>query len=121
MSKYLSVSAKLTWNNSEKKKLEEVSNIVPYEVARQTLDLTYSHIPKDTGKMRQTSMSAGVRGSNGNYYIGSYTGYAMDVWLKPKGTHWSEPDTFAKWYEVIWKSKGDMILKNALKRNGYDE
>lgn len=119
MGKYLSISAKLTWNKEEKKKLEEVSNIVPYEVARNLLDVTFSHIPKDTGKMRKTSMSAGVRGSNGDYYIGSYTSYAMRVWLMPSTTNWSEPGTYGKWYERVWTSKGDMMLQNSLKRNGY--
>lgn len=71
---------------------------VMYTIARITLDTTYQHIPlsnnKNAGKLRQTSMDAGVRGSNGDYYIGSYTDYAKYVWDMGDGTKWSTPGTF---------------------------
>ena len=117
----MATKVKVNWYPGAQKQILKSCNMITYGIARQTLDLTYSHIPKDTGKMRQTSMSAGVRGSNGDYYIGSYTSYAMDVWLMPSTTHWSEPDTYGKWYERVWSSKGDMMLQNALKRNGYND
>ena len=114
----MATKVKVNWYPGAQKQILKSCNMITYGIARQTLDLTYSHIPKDTGKMRQSSMSAGVRGSNGKYYIGSYTDYAMDVWLKPKGTHWSEPDTFGKWYEVIWKKSKTSIIENCTRRYG---
>lgn len=114
----MATKVKVNWYPGAQKQILKSCNMITYGIARQTLDLTYSHIPKDTGKMRQTSMSAGVRGSNGKYYIGSYTDYAMYVWLKPKGTHWSEPDTFGKWYEVIWKKSKTSIIENCTRRYG---
>lgn len=107
----------VNWNDKNRKKLLNQGNIVTYAVARRVLDISLPNIPLKTGKMRSTSMSAGVRGSNGNYYIGSYTNYAKYVWVMPKSTHWSEPNTFGKWYETNWKKKGKSIVENVIKEN----
>ena len=104
------------WYAKAKKELEERPNLITYAIARQTLDLSFPHIPKDRGIMRQTSTSAGVRGTDGNYYIGSYTKYALKVWKMPDNTNWSEPNTFGRWYEKIWKRLGDNITKNIVER-----
>ncbi len=114
----MATKIKVNWYPGAQKQILKSCNMITYGIARQTLDLTYPHIPKDTGKLRQTSMSAGVRGSNGKYYVGSYTSYAMDVWLKPVGTHWSEPGTFGKWYERIWKKNKTSITDNCVRRYG---
>lgn len=112
----LATSIDFNWVPGAEKKILNTGNLITYAVARQTLDRTVMHIPKKTGKLRKTSTSAGVRGIDGNYYIGSYTSYAKDVWLKPKGTNWSEPNTFGKWYEVIWKREGKSITENCVGR-----
>ena len=97
----LATSIDFNWMPGAQKKILNAGNVITYAVARQTLDRTFPHIPKLTGKMRKTSMAAGVRGQNGDHYIGSYTKYAKYVWVKPKSTNWSEPNTFGKWYEEI--------------------
>ena len=91
---------KVNWYPGKKKEVLEASDKIMYSIARQTLDRTFPHIPMSRRKgvvhMRQTSMSAGVRGSDGNYYIGSYTDYAKYVWVMPRTTNWTEPGTFGK-------------------------
>lgn len=112
----LATSIDFNWTPGAQKKILNAGNVITYAVARQTLDRTYPHIPKLTGKMRKTSMAAGVRGQNGDYYIGSYTKYAKYVWVKPKSTNWSEPNTFGKWYEEIWKKQGKSIVDSCVGR-----
>ena len=112
----LATSIDFNWTPGAQKKILNAGNVITYAVARQTLDRTYPHIPKLTGKMRKTSMAAGVRGQNGDYYIGSYTSYAKYVWVKPKSTNWSEPNTFGKWYEEIWKKQGKSIVDSCVGR-----
>ena len=111
---------KVNWYPGKKKEVLDVSDKIMYSIARQTLDRTFPHIPMSKRKgvvhMRQTSMSAGVRGSDGDYYIGSYTNYAKYVWVKPKSTNWSEPNTFGKWYEEIWKKQGKSIVDSCVGR-----
>ena len=112
----LATSIDFNWTPGAQKKILNSGNVITYAVARQTLDITFPHIPKLTGKMRKTSMAAGVRGQNGDYYIGSYTNYAKYVWIKPKSTNWSEPNTFGKWYEEIWKKQGKSIVDSCVGR-----
>ena len=112
----LATSIDFNWTPGAQKKILNAGNVITYAIARQTLDITFPHIPKLTGKMRKTSMAAGVRGQNGNYYIGSYTNYAKYVWAKPKSTNWSEPNTFGKWYEEIWKKQGKSIVDSCVGR-----
>lgn len=111
------------WNPGAKEKLlnEYPDNII-YQVARMTLDMSYETIPlskrKNAGKLRQTSTSAGVRGSDKNYYIGSYTDYAKYVWEMPnESTNWSTPGTQSEWYKRVWDKKGQNILNTVLERN----
>ena len=112
----LATSIDFNWTPGAQKKILNAGNVITYATARQTLDITFPHIPKLTGKMRKTSMAAGVRGQNGDYYIGSYTHYAKYVWIKPKSTNWSEPNTFGKWYEEIWKKQGKSIVDSCVGR-----
>ena len=112
----LATSIDFNWTPGAQKKILNAGNVITYAIARQTLDITFPHIPKLTGKMRKTSMAAGVRGQNGDYYIGSYTNYAKYVWAKPKSTNWSEPNTFGKWYEEIWKKQGKSIVDSCIGR-----
>lgn len=119
--KFISCTAKVEWAPGAQKELETMPDKVVYTIARITLDTTYQHIPlsnqKNAGKLRQTSMDAGVRGSNGNYYIGSYTDYAKYVWNMGSGTNWTTPGTFGKWYEEIFKKNYSKIVNTALERN----
>lgn len=110
------MECKVIWNLKAKKELLEAPNKITYAVARQTLDRAYTTIPKDNGRMRRTSTAAGVRGTDGNYYIGSYTSYASKVWKMPSSTNWSEPGTNNKWYERTWKKYGKTIQQNVVER-----
>lgn len=111
------LETEVQWNTTNKVRLLNQGNKVTYTVARKVLDISFSNIPKKTGEMRKTSTSAGVRGSKGDYYIGSYTNYAKYVWVMPKSTNWSEPNTFGKWYEENWKKKGLSIIESSIKEN----
>jgi hypothetical protein len=93
--------------------LKQLPDKVMYSVARQTLDLAYSTIPRRKGKLRSSSMSGGVKGSNGNYYIGSYTSYASSVW-KMENVNWTTPGTNNKWFARTIQRHGYTIMKNAI-------
>lgn len=101
--------------------LKRIPDRVVYQAARITLDMARSTnaIPmsppgtKTRGKLRNTSMSGGVRGGNGNYYIGSYTSYASYVWKMPDSTNWTIPGSNNKWYERTLKRHGKIILDRA--------
>lgn len=118
---FANVTSKIEWEPGAQEKIKNMPDNVVYTIARITLDTTYQHIPlsnnKNAGKLRQTSMDAGVRGSNGDYYIGSYTDYAKYVWNMGDGTKWSTPGTFGKWYEEVFKQNYSKIVNTALERN----
>ena len=97
--------------------LTQVSDKMIYAIAKETLTQSESVIPLRTGKMRKSSITAGVKGSNKDYYIGSYTNYASRVWNFPDNTNWTTPGTNNRWYERVWKEKGTLIQKNAVERN----
>lgn len=118
------VSFKVNWNAKAQKTLKEYPDKIVYTVARMTLDRTLPKIPLsnmvNSGNLRRTSMSASVRGSNGNYYIGSYTNYAMAVYTmedRHPNVNWSTPGTNGKWYKRTWDKDGNSILKSAVERN----
>lgn len=115
------VSVSVKWEPGAKMALMSAPDKIMYSIARQTLDRTFPHIPMSRRKgvvhMRQTSMAAGVRGSNGDYYIGSYTDYAKYVWVMPRKTHWSEPGTFGKWYQETYKKFMKNIVSISIKEN----
>ena len=112
----IETSVEVKWIPSAKKKVLEAPDKMLYGIAYETLHRTMPNIPKDTGYMRKTSLNGGVKGSSGDYYIGSYTNYAKYVWAKPKSTNWSEPNTFGKWYEEIWKKQGKSIVDSCVGR-----
>lgn len=102
-------------------KLKDFPSKVLYRVARQTLDLTYIHIPLshnvNNGRLRSSSMSYGVK-QNGHldYSIGSEVSYAKYVWVMDNNkTHWSTPGTESEWYYNQFKKKGKSIVQNAMR------
>ena len=97
--------------------LTQISDKVVYQIAQETLSQSRKTIPMRTGAMRKSSIIAGVKGSNLNYYIGSYTSYAKYVWKMSDNTHWTTPGTNNRWYERIWKTRGEHITKNIVERN----
>ena len=117
----MKVDTSVKWYSGKKLKLLNYPDKITYETARMTLDVSYTKIPLATtvgaGKLRQSSTSAGVRGSKGNYYISSFTNYAIYVLNMGDNTNWSTPGTNGKWYERVWKSQGKQLLNNAIERN----
>jgi hypothetical protein len=111
----VSVSVKL--DPGLEKNLVQRSDKIIYAIASDTLRESESVIPMRTGRMRKSSITAGVKGSNRNYYIGSYTSYATRVWNFPDNTNWTTPGTNNRWYERVWKEKGALIQKNVVERN----
>lgn len=117
------VEFKVNFYAEARKKLEEYPDKVVYTVARITLDKAYPTIPLSnkvgSGKLRQSSASAGVRGGNGNYYVGSYTSYAMAVYTMEDrhNVRWSTPGTTGQWYKKLWDKQGNAILNSAVERN----
>lgn len=115
MANDLQITARLEWNKPILRGLELIGDRGMYMIARETLDRSETKIPKDTGTMRTSSMSGGVRGSNGNYYIGSYTDYASSVW-KMVDVQWSESGTTNQWFIRTLNESGASIVDNALSK-----
>ena len=107
------------WNESAKRGLNKLPGVILYKVARQTLDLSIPTIPKDSGTMRTSSMSAGVRGTPSDYYIGSYTSYASSVW-KMTNVNWTTPGTNNQWFLRTLQKNKDVILQNAINQGWRD-
>lgn len=101
--------------------LKVIPDRVIYTVARMTLDQTRSDgiIPRRKGTLRTSSMAGGVRGSNGNYYIGSYTSYAKYVW-KMHDVNWTTPGTDGQWYARTIQRHGQTIINNAINKAWRD-
>lgn len=112
------MSVTIKFNKATMKKLEELPDLVTYAIARQTLDKIGSSkiTPYKSGKMQMTMFQAGVRGSNGNYYIGNFTNYASYVYKKPQSTNWTNPLSKAQWFDTFWKSSGNLITESVVER-----
>lgn len=115
----MQVTCEVVPNTRTMNGLKRLPDKVIYSVARQTLDLSYPIIPRDTGRLRTSSMSGGVRGGNGDYYIGSYTSYASYVW-NMEGVHWTTSGTNNKWFTRGLKRYGAVITNNAINQGWKD-
>lgn len=107
--------------------LSVIPDRVMFQIARQTLDMARPVlIPKSpvgtktSGNLRTSSVTGGVRGSGGEYYIGSYTRYASYVWNMPDSTNWSFKGSGNHWYTRTIKKHGKTITENAINR-GWKE
>lgn len=111
-------SINVKWNKGVQ---EEITHNTPskimYDVAENTLAMTFPTIPELTGKMKQSSLAHGVKGSGLNYTIGSYTNYASYVYVMPKKTNWTTPGTNAYWFNEAWLKYGKSIVSEAAERN----
>lgn len=116
----MDVSYEIDWNKKTKRGLEVLPDEILYSIAKQTLDISYPSIPMSNlvnhaGTLRRASMSGGVKGGNGDYYIGSYTKYASRVWsMDDATTNWTTPETHSQWYARTLQKKGQVILDNAI-------
>ena len=108
----------IKWKPGVKDKItREVPDKIIYDTARTLLDLSFNSIPKRTGKMRMSSLSKGVQGSNSDYYIGSYTDYAKFVYDMPNKTKWTTPGTNSHWFRKYWLEHGKTIFSMVVERN----
>ena len=112
-------SVELRWAPGVEKALTEtIPDEIIKDIARETLDLTYPTIPENTGKMKRESKAAGVKGSNGEYWIGSYTKYAKFVYVRDNNkTNWTTPGTNSYWFKEYWLKHGKNIIEVVLERN----
>ena len=115
----MDVDAELRLNPKVMNGLKRIPDDILYTIAKETLDMTRSNeaFPRNTKKLQMTSVAGGVRGSNGDYYIGSYTNYAKYVWKMPQSTNWTNKRTKSKWYSYTLKTYGRTITDIAINKS----
>lgn len=116
----MEVTYEFKWNEKTKKGLEEIPSTILYKIARQTLDMSYPIIPKDTKTMSRQTMANGVRGSSQDYYIRSSPEYASYVW-KMTNVNWTTPGTNNQWFARALKQYGSTIINNSLQQAWKEE
>ena len=112
-------SVRLEWNNSTITKLtKDIPDEIVHRTASIFLDLVIPTIPERTGKLRQSTLSGGVRGGNGEYYVGSYTDYAKYPYtMNNETTHWTTPGTNSYWFKEYWQKHGKAIFQIAVEES----
>lgn len=118
----ISSNVEVVWNPKVMKGLTIIPDDILYTIAKQTLDLSQPLIPKSntpnhSGTLRRATASGGVRGGNGDFYIGSYTSYASHVWGMPESTNWTTPGTNNKWFARTLKQHNAVIVNNAINQS----
>lgn len=118
----MQVIAKFEPNLKTERNLSKLPDQVVFGVAKNTLDLTISKefIPRKSKDMLRSSEAGGVRGSNSQYYIGSFTDYASYVWKMPQSTNWTNKQSKSQWYAYTLKVYGKTILDNAVNKAWKD-
>lgn len=112
-------SVELKWASGAQDKLtKDIPDQIVREVATATLNLVIPTVPERTGKMKRSTMAGGVRGSNSEYYIGSYTDYAKYVYVMNNDTtHWTTSGTNSYWFKEYWLKHGQSILNMVVEEN----
>lgn len=118
----MEITYEFQWNKQVQIGLNKIPDDILYTTAKETLDMSVPTIPMSnikghSGTLRRSSTAGGVRGGNGDYYIGSYTNYASSVWKMPDSTNWTTPGTNNKWYARTLKEYGLMIIDNAINKS----
>jgi len=122
----MEITYEFQWNNKVLNGLQKIPDDILYTIARQTLDRSYPLIPMSNlvnhkGTLRRSSIGGGVKGSSGDYYIGSYTNYASRVWSMPESTNWTTPRTNNKWYARTLNKYGKTIIDNAINKSWKED
>ena len=115
----MDVTYEFQWNEKTRNGLRRIPDSILFSVARQTLDMSYPIIPKDTHTMARQTVSIGVRGGNGDFYIRSSPEYASHVW-KMTNVHWTTPGTNNQWFARALNQYRTTIINNAISR-GWKE
>lgn len=118
----MDVDAELRLNPKVMNGLKRIPDDILYTIAKETLDYSQPIIPMSkmknhAGTLRRATSSGGVKGGNGDYYIGSYTNYAKYVWKMPSSTNWTTPGTNNKWFARTLKEKGSVITNSAINKS----
>ena len=120
----MEITCSVEWNTKTLTGLHRIPDGTLYTIAKETLEMTISkeYIPWRTGDMMFSSVGNGVRGSNGDYYIGSFTNYASYVWVMPQNsTNWTNPNSKSKWYAYTLKNHQKTIIDNAINKTWKKE
>lgn len=117
----IEIDAKVEWNNTTMSGLKRIPDDILFSVAKQTLDMSTQYTPMSNmknhaGTLRRATTSGGVRGGNGDFYIGSYTNYAKYVW-NMENVNWTTPGTNNKWFARTLKQHQATILDNAINQS----
>lgn len=114
----MKVSASFNWDNTVKKKIEQMPDRIIYGIARATLDTVGSMqvTPWKSGTMERSMYSKGVQKNSDGYYIGNFTDYASYVYVMPQKTNWSRAGSKAQWFETVWEQKGEAITNECIAR-----
>ena len=102
------------WTSGKNKALAMPDKAL-YAYARMVLDTALPTIPMDIGKLRKTSMTAGVQKTATGYKIGSYTTYAEKMYNKTSG-NWTTVGTHGKWFSTVINERGTMLMSEAVAR-----
>lgn len=122
----MNYSVEIQPNKKVEQGLKKLPDEVLYKMARKTLDFSQTHIPMSAlpnhkGTLRRTTMSRGVRGSNGDYYLTSPTNYATRVWLlNDATTNWTTSGTHSKWFEWTLKKYKKQIENDSINESWKD-
>ena len=101
------------------KELDRFTDLTVYNIARMTLDMTNSkeHFPYLHGDLNESSMAQGVtKYAKDSYYLGTdgSVNYAQYVWNMPKGTHWTNSNTYAQWFITEFRNDKEVIVSQSV-------
>jgi len=101
------------------RELDNYIDLTVHNIARVTLDFTNSkkRFPYLSGDLNEASMSQGVtKDGKNSYWLGAdeTVDYANIVWDYPKGTHWTNSDTYEQWYLTEYKNEKELITSIAV-------
>lgn len=119
----MNFTVELKLNKKVENGLTKLPDDTIYKIARKTLDMSQIHIPKSAipshaGTLRKATMSKGVRGSNGDYYLTSATNYASRVWNLPDSTtNWTTSGTHSEWFKWTMKKYHAQIVDASINQS----
>lgn len=101
-------------------KINQFMDTCMFGISRMTLDYTNtgSRFPYRTGELNRASMAEGVVSEGWcNYHLGAAgVEYAPEVYEWPQSTNWTNPSTYAQWYDTVFNLNENVILDTARKQ-----
>lgn len=103
----------------DKKQIHEFCDLMIFECARITKDLTNScgYFPRLTGNLQESSMSQEIRKEAEAVYCLDVPGgaeYAKYVWEMGEETHWTNKNTLPQWYYSVFEKYQNSIQQEAI-------